>query len=108
MSSGAYLWLLAGMGAVTYVPRCVPLVALARRRIPDGVVEWLGLIAPAILAALVAPGLLVDPGSRSLDLTRLELWVAVPTLLCAWRTRSLGATVAVGMGLFWLAGKLGG
>ncbi|HSH69580.1 MAG TPA: AzlD domain-containing protein [Deferrisomatales bacterium] len=108
MSSGAYLWLLGGMGAVTYLPRCVPLVALARRRLPDGVVEWLGLIAPAILAALVAPGLLVDPGTRSLDLTRPELWVAVPTLLCAWRTRSLGATVAAGMGLFWLAGKLGG
>ena len=106
MSSGNYLWLLAGMGAVTYLPRCVPLVALARRRLPDGVVEWLGLIAPAILAALVVPGLVVDPDAHSLDLARPELWVALPTLLFAWRTRSLGGTVAVGMGWFWLAGKL--
>jgi branched-subunit amino acid transport protein len=100
--------MLVGMGAVTYLPRCVPLVALAGRRLPAGVVEWLGLIAPAILAALVVPGLLVDPGSRALDLSRTELWVALPTLWFAWRSRSLGGTVAVGMGLFWLAGKLGG
>ena len=108
MNPGTYLLLLAGMGAVTYLPRCLPLVALARRRLPDMVLEWLGLIAPAILAALVAPGLLVDPGAGTLDPARPELWVAVPTLLCAWRTRSLGGTVAAGMGLFWVVGKLGG
>ena len=38
---------------------------------------------------------------------RPELWVALPTFIFAWWTRSLGGTVVVGMLLFWLAGKLG-
>lgn len=108
MNTADYVWLLAGMGAVTYLPRCLPLLALARRRLPNGAVEWLSLIAPALLAALLAPVLLVDVAARTVDPSRPELWVALPTLLCAWRTRSLGGTVAVGMGLYWLAGKLWG
>lgn len=107
MNTRDYVLVLAGMGAVTYLPRCLPLLALAHRRLPAGVVEWLGLIAPAILAALLAPVLLVDPAARTLDLTRSELWVGLPVLLCAWRTRSLGGTVGLGMGLYWMVGKLG-
>lgn len=107
MNTGDYLLLLAGMGAVTYLPRCAPLLALAHRRLPAGAVEWLSLIAPAILAALLTPVLLLHPATRTLDLSRSEVWVALPVLLCAWRTRSLGGTVGLGMGLYWLVGRLG-
>ena len=107
MSTGGYLWLLVGMGLVTYGPRWLPLVVLTRRRLPTAVEEWLDLVAPAVLAALLLPGLVVDPASRQLDLLRPELWVAVPTLAFAWWTRSLGGGVAVGMALYWLAGQIG-
>jgi len=99
-----YLFLLIGMGLVTYLPRMLPLAVLARRRLPQGLIDWLGLIPVAILAALVAPALFVEPAAHSVSLTRLELLTAVPTLLFALKTRSLGGTVFVGMLLYWLGG----
>jgi len=102
MSYPDYLFLLLGMGAVTYLPRMLPLVALAHRKLPQGVIDWLGYIPVAILSALVAPGLVTESATRTLSLGRLELLVALPTLLFAARTRSLGGTVMVGMGLYWL------
>ena len=51
-----YLWLLLGMGIVTYLPRVLPLLVLAQRNLPQGLLDWLGLIPVAILAALLAPG----------------------------------------------------
>ena len=98
-----YLWLILGMGIVTYLPRVLPLLVLAQRNLPQGFLDWLGLIPVAILAALLAPGLLVSGAERSLDLGKPELFAAIPTLLFALRTRSLGGSVLLGMALFWLA-----
>ncbi|PLY00487.1 MAG: AzlD domain-containing protein, partial [Desulfuromonas sp.] len=83
-----------------------PLVALAHRRLPQGVIDWLGFIPVAILSALVAPGLFAEGTARSFAFGRLELWVTLPTLLFAARSRSLGGTVLVGMGLYWLGKAL--
>ncbi len=99
-----YLLLLLGMGAVTYLPRLLPLLLLSQRRLPRWLVAWLELIPVAILAALLAPTLLFDGQNGHIDLLRPQLWVAVPTFLFALKTRSLGGTVLVGMGLYWLAG----
>lgn len=101
-----YLYLLLGMGLVTYIPRMLPLVALANRKLPQGVVDWLGLIPVSILSALVAPGLFVESLNRSFEFGRLELLAAIPTLLFAMKTKSLGGTVVVGMSLYWLGGRL--
>ncbi len=101
-----YLLLLLGLGLVTYVPRWLPLHYLSRRSLPEWFVQWLELIPPAILSALLLPALILDGDHRHLDLLRPELWVALPTLAFAWRTRSLGGTVVVGMLLFWLAEKV--
>jgi branched-subunit amino acid transport protein len=97
-----YLWLLLGMGAVTYLPRVLPLVLLAERNLPQGFRDWLSLIPVAILAALLAPALVVDSSSQSLSLGKAELFAAIPTLLLALRTRSLGTPVIFGMAFFWL------
>ena len=102
MSYPEYLYLLLGMGAVTYLPRMLPLVALAHRKLPQAVVDWLGYIPVAILSALVAPGLFTESATRSFAFGKLDLLVAIPTLLFAARTKSLGGTVVVGMGLYWL------
>lgn len=102
-----YLLLFAAMGLVTYGPRWFPLFYLAHRQLPQWLVDWLSLIPVAILSALLAPILFAEASPRALDLTRPELVIALPTLLFAWRTRSLGGTVVVGMGLYWFAGLLG-
>jgi len=104
MSSGEYVLLFTGMGLVTYLPRWLPLLYLAHKRLPQWLVEWLGLIPVAILSALLAPTLFTGSDPRSFDPARPELLVAIPTLLFALKTKSLGGTVLLGMFLYWLAG----
>lgn len=103
MSLRSYLVLIVGMGLVTYLPRFLPLFALTRRRLPEWLTDWLSLIPVALLSALIAPILFTAGAPRHFELGRPELWVALPTFLFAWKTRSLGGTVLVGMVLFWLA-----
>lgn len=101
-----YLFLILGMGVVTYLPRWLPLHYLSRRSLPDWFVQWLELIPAAILSALLLPSLILDPDPIRISFFRPELWVAVPTFAFAWLTRSLGGTVVVGMLLYWLTGKI--
>ena len=102
---GMFLLIMA-MCAVTYVPRWLPLFFLSRKRLPFWLQAWLDLIPVAILSALILPELVTTGNPRHLDLFRPELIVALPTLLFALKTRSLGGTVILGMALFWLTGKL--
>lgn len=100
-----YLFLFAGMGMVTYIPRCVPLLFLAHRRLPKWLVDWLSLIPAAILSSLLAPILFTQAEPRGFVLDKPELLVAIPTLIFALKTKSLGGTVLLGMLLYWLAGQ---
>lgn len=104
MSISDYLFLFAGMGLVTYLPRALPLLYLAHKQLPQWLVDWLSLIPVAILSALLAPSLFADSTTRSFDFGKTELLVAIPTLIFALKTRSLGGTVLVGMLLYWLTG----
>jgi len=101
MTSSDYIILILCMGAVTYLPRMLPLVVLARRRLPDWFCQWLELIPAAILSALLAPALFAAGEPRVLNLGKPELLAAVPTLLFALKTRSLAGTVLVGMFCYW-------
>lgn len=101
-----YIFLFVGMGLVTYLPRALPLVFLAHKQMPQWLIDWLNLIPVAILSALLAPALLADAAPRTFNLGKPELLVAIPTLIFAIKTRSLGGTVLVGMLLYWLAGLL--
>jgi branched-subunit amino acid transport protein len=101
-----YLLLVIGMGAVTYLPRWIPLILLSRRRLPEWLRQWLDFIPAAVLSALILPALVTVGEPRHLDLFQPALLVSAPTLLFAWKTRSLAGTVVLGMALFWIAGKL--
>ncbi len=102
MTFSDYLLLFCGMGLVTYLPRALPLLYLAHKQLPEWLVEWLGFIPVAVLSALLAPSLFTNGVSRSLEFGKPEFLVAIPTLLFAIKTRSLGGTVLVGMLLYWL------
>lgn len=97
-----YLFLFCGMGLVTYLPRTLPLLYLTKSKLPQWLVDWLDFIPVAILSAIVAPILLADTTARAFRFGKLELLVAIPTLLFALKTRSLGGTVLVGMLLYWI------
>ncbi len=106
MSDTFLLVIFAGMGAVTYIPRCFPLFYLSTKKLPPWFVAWLNFIPVSILSALLLPALITEGNPRHIDLTRPELLVALPTILFALKTKSLGGTVIVGMGLFWLIEKV--
>lgn len=99
-----HLALIAGMAAVTYLPRVLPLWLLSSRSLNAAVMRWLEMIPPAVLAALLAPSLLLRGGpdgseSLFLSLENVFLLASVPAFLVAWRTKSFFGTVAVGMGV---------
>ena len=100
------LWIILGMGAVTYLPRWLPLFLLSRRPLPGWLVDWLDFIPAAILSALVLPAVLTVGEPRQIDWLKPDLWVTLPTLLFAWETRSLAGTVILGMGLYWIVTSL--
>ena len=106
MTTGEYALLIAGMGAVTYIPRWLPLFSLTRRKLPEVVVEWLDLIPAAILSAILLPALITTGEPKYIDLFQPRPLVAIPTFIFALKTKSLGGTVIVGMLLYWLAGKV--
>jgi branched-subunit amino acid transport protein len=101
MNNRDFILLLLCMGAVTYLPRMLPLVVLSRQRLPAWFAEWLELIPPAILSALLAPTLFAHSSPRTLAFGKAELLAAVPALLFALRTRSLAGTVVIGMLCYW-------
>ncbi|MCU0588322.1 MAG: AzlD domain-containing protein [Syntrophobacteraceae bacterium] len=102
MSDADYFAIILTMGLVTYLPRWMPLYILSHRSMPRWLVEWLDLVPVAILSALVFPEIWTSGTPRELDLFQARSLAAVPTLIFAYQTRSLGGTVLVGMLLYWV------
>ncbi len=95
------LWfavVLAGIG--TYLLRVSLIAVIHRFQVSARVEDAMRLIAPAVLAALVANGLLLSAGG----LRPLDTWhaAAVVAAAIAWWTRSVGWTLAGGMAALWL------
>jgi branched-subunit amino acid transport protein len=105
MPDAEYFGIILCMGLVTYLPRWLPLFLLSQKPMPRWLIEWLDFVPVAILSALVFPELMTRGMPRVLDLMQAKCLVAVPTLLFAFKTRSLGGTVLVGMVLYWIVEK---
>lgn len=86
-----------GMLLVTYLPRLLPVWLLASRQLPHVVVVWLRYVPAAVLAAMLFPALVLQDGALNLRLDNLYLLAVFPTLLVAWKTRSLFGAVVTGM-----------
>ncbi|MDP2861274.1 MAG: AzlD domain-containing protein [Desulfobacterales bacterium] len=97
-----YCYIVLGMGLVTFLPRLLPVYFLSGRTLPDWFIEWLDLVPAAVLSALLLPELATTGTPRLFIPYKLDMIVAVPTLLFAIKTKSLGGTVVTGMGLYWL------
>ena len=89
--------LIVGVG--TFLMRASLVTALAGVTIPSRVERALRLVAPAVLAAIVAQSLFLDDGSaRSLSSWHAGGLVAA---VVVWRTRSVGIALAAGMIVHW-------
>lgn len=84
-------------GAATFATR-MAFLAVAHRRtdVPVRVQRVLRMIPPAALAALVAPPLL-RPGGGGVELLHARPIAGVVAGVVAWRTRSVLATMGVGV-----------
>ncbi len=85
------------MGLVTYLPRLLPAWFLRGRTLHPFIEAWLKYVPVAVLAALLLPSLLISEGQLNLAWNNLYLWAAIPAGVTAWKTRSMFATVLVGM-----------
>ncbi|QKS71784.1 AzlD domain-containing protein [Paenalkalicoccus suaedae] len=52
------IWIIIGMGLVTYIPRILPLIVLHTETWPDVVRRMLARVPYAVLGALIFPGIL--------------------------------------------------
>ena len=86
-----------GMALVTYIPRLLPVWLLSSKSLPPLVVAWLRYVPVAVLAAMLLPSIVVQDNQINLGLGNLFFWAAFPTLLVAWKKRSLFGSVVVGM-----------
>lgn len=88
-----------GMCLVTLIPRVIPVTLLAGRELPPLLTRWLSFVPVSVLAALVAPELLLADGRLNLTGDNLFLIATAPTLLICWYKKgSLFGALAVGMG----------
>ena len=93
------LFIVLGAALGTFLLRASMVTLLADVSIPQRVEQALGLVAPAVLAGLVAQTLFLDHGEwRAPGTWHLAALVAA---VVAWRTRSFGWTLLAGMAAVW-------
>ena len=101
MTIDAGLWgLFLAMGAVTLGARASFLLAQDRLTLPPLLRRSLTYVPPAVLAAIVTPALFEPSGVQAGPLDARLVAGAVAVVI-AWRTKSVLATLLVGMGVLW-------
>lgn len=95
------LYLTLAMSTCMYLERSLPLLLLSGNSLSEGVVRWLEFVAPAILAAILLPAVLLlkqpdDSYAIVLGLDNAMLWATIPAFVLAFKGSFFG-TVAVGM-----------
>lgn len=103
MSDGLLLWLaMIGGGLVTFISRAVFLLSGERFHPGPRFRALLAYVPPAVLAALIAPEVLVRNGEFAFDPASPRLWAALLAGVVAYFTRSVLATISVGLAALWL------
>ena len=94
------LALILACAAVTAVPRVLPFVLLSKIELPRWLLAWLAYVPVAVLAALLAIEVLMVDGKPAVSAANPSLMAILPALAVAGLTRSLIATVLVGVAAF--------
>lgn len=87
------------LGVTNFLIRFLPAAFLNKITLPKVVEEWLSYVPVATMAAIVMPELLKGDGQIIyFSCHNLNLLSALPTIIVAAKTKSLGYTLATGMG----------
>lgn len=96
-------WLLIGIiGLGTYLMRLSFVALFGRHGVPAVLAAPLRYVAPAVLAALVAPAVVAPGGVLDVGAGNPRTPAMVVAIVVAIRTRSVIWTILAGMGSLWL------
>jgi len=97
------VWLaILGVSAATFLLRASFILFADPHRFPHGFRRALLYVPPSVLAAIVAPGLLMADGALDVGL-RNPRWIAgILAIAMAALTRSAVAAIAGGMAVLWV------
>ncbi len=99
MENKSLVLIILGMAIVTYLPRLLPAIFLAKKNLPDVIRTWLTYVPVGILSAMLFPSLLISDTVMDISLSNVSLYASIPTFLIAYYTRSLLITVILGITL---------
>ena len=90
------------IGAGTYLLRLSFIGIVGDRIMPNWALVPLRFVAPAVLAALIAPAVLLKDGALDLSpASNPRAIAALVALLLAWKTRSVPLVIAAGLLTVW-------
>ena len=96
------LWLtIVGVGLLTFLTRASFIVFADPHKFPHAFRMALAFVPPAVLAAIVLPGLAMPSGTLDLTLANPRWIAGLVALIAATRLRSPLATIGVGMAALW-------
>lgn len=99
----SYLWaIILGGLVVTYLIRLSFILLIPFERLPERFRRGLRFVPPAVLAALIAPALLLPEGSWDLTLGNERLLAGIVAIVLAVRTKNIWLTITIGMLSLWI------
>jgi branched-subunit amino acid transport protein len=102
------LWLIiAAVSLVTFLLRASFIVFADPHRFPHLFRQALTFVPPAVLAAIVAPGLLMRDGVLDFSLSNERLFAGLVAIVATIFVRNAMAAIAAGMSTLWLLQWLG-
>ncbi len=99
----AYIWLtMAGMGAVTFATRLLPIVLLEKLHPHNAWQRALRFVPPAVLAAIIVPELTAGGYALLSAAGAARLVAAALAAIVAWRTPRVLYPIGTGRAVLWL------
>lgn len=90
------LLIILGCAVVTFIPRVIPFIVIRNIALPKVVVKWLSFIPVCIFTALIVDSFIIQV-TKVLAIDWRVLAAIIPTLFIALWTKSLSATVLIGI-----------
>ena len=101
-------WLIIlAVSAITFLLRASFIVFADPHRFPHAFRQALTFVPPAVLAAIVAPGLLIRDGVLDFTLSNERLFAGLVAIVATIFVRNAMAAIAAGMSTLWLLQWLG-
>jgi branched-subunit amino acid transport protein len=94
--------LILGMALVTFATRYSMIAVIGRGPLPGWARQALAYVPPAVLAAIVAPGIFAPQGTIAVGLANTQLIAGIVAMLVAWRWRNVVLTISSGLLTLWL------